>query len=136
MNLERIAERIADSAKNGEQVEATVKRDPRVRTVDSADYSDAMVEAAVANSNGVKASWRRTSCWCAVEAIAGEGEGTQTGFGISMGRTFADLAPCDAVAEAVEKSTRLLGAQQIETTRLPVLLSPQVAHSFVGLLKI
>jgi len=117
-----------------ELAHATIKSDARIRTVDLADYSDSMVEAAVANSNGVTASWRRTSCWCAVDAIAGEGEGTQTGVGISIGRTYDDLKPHEAVAEAVEKATRLLGAQQIETTRLPVILSPQVAHSFMALL--
>ena len=113
---------------------ATRGRDARIRTVDVADYSDTMVEAAVANSLGVAAQWRRTSCACWVDCIAGEGDGSQTGYGYSIGRTFADLDIDEAAAEAAEKATRMLGAAPIATTRLPVVLSPQVAASFTGLL--
>lgn len=113
---------------------ATHRLDDRVRAVESADYGDNLVETAVANSHGVTATSRRTSCSCASHAIAGEGEATQTGYGFSLGRALSDLDVEATAREAVERSTRLLGARQIPTTRLPVILDPLVAHSFIGLL--
>ena len=47
---------------------ATVAADPRVRGVESADYHDTAVEAAVASSLGVLASTRRTACSCSATA--------------------------------------------------------------------
>ena len=72
---------------------ATRAADPRVRGVETAEYGDALAESAVANSLGVTASNRRTTCSCMSYALAGEGTATQTGYGFSAGRSFADLDP-------------------------------------------
>ena len=65
--------------------------DPRVRGVESASYGDAAVEVAVANSLGVEASTRRTVCSVVGVRDGRRGRRTQTGYGFSVGRTFADL---------------------------------------------
>ena len=70
---------------------ATKAADPRIRGVESADYGDAALEAAIANSLGVEASIRRTTCSVSAVALAGDGTGTQTGYGFVAGRTLADL---------------------------------------------
>ena len=105
-----------------------------MRAVEAADYGDTLVEAAVANSLGVSASGRRTACSLSSSAIAGEGDGTQTGFGFDIGRTVSDLDLEAVATEAVERAVRLLGAAPIPTARLPVILSPHVTASFVGIL--
>ncbi len=117
------------------EVEAATRRaDPRVRGVESAGYSDGAVEVAVASSLGIEASARRTVCSVASFAMAGEGEETQTGYGFSVGRTFGDLDVAAAGRDAAERSTRLLGARQPASRRLPVVLDPLVTRSFLGLL--
>lgn len=108
--------------------------DPRVRGVESVGYGDAAIESAVASSLGVEAAARRTICSCSVSALAGEGDGTRTGYGFSVGRTLADLDPDAAARDAVERSTRLLGAAPVTSRRLPVVFDPLVTRSLLGIL--
>ena len=113
---------------------ATRAADNRIRTVDSADWSDGVVESAVANSLGVRASLRRTMCSVSVFAIAADGEDTKTGYAFSSGRRQADLDVDATVAMAVERSTRLLGAVQPKSRRLPIVFDPLVTQSVLGVL--
>ncbi len=113
---------------------ATRAADARVRGVESASYGDGAVEVAVASSLGIEATTRRTMCSVASFAMAGEGDETQTGYGFSVGRTFADLDVAAAARDAAERSTRLLGARQPASRRLPVILDPLVTRSLLGLL--
>ena len=113
---------------------ATRAADPRVRGVETAEYGDALAESAVANSLGVTASTRRTTCSCMSYALAGEGAATQTGYGFSAGRTFAELDPGAAGRDAAERATRLLGATQPKSRRLPVVFDPLVTRSLLALL--
>ena len=108
--------------------------DARVRGVESAHYGDAAMESAVASSRGVEATSRRTVTSCSVSALAGEGDGTRTGYGFSVGRTVADLDPETAARDAVERSTRLLGAAPVSSRRVPVVFDPLVTRSMLGIL--
>jgi PmbA protein len=108
--------------------------DPRVRGVEKTSYGDATIEAALASSLGVEAATRRTIASAASAAIAEEGSSTQTGYGFSVARAFEDLDAERIVELAVERSTRLLGARQPATRRLPVILDPMVTASFLGVL--
>ena len=108
--------------------------DARVRGVESAHYGDAAMESAVASSLGVEATSRRTVTSCSVSALAGEGDGTRTGYGFSVGRTVADLDPETAARDAVERSTRLLGAAPVSSRRVPVVFDPLVTRSMLGIL--
>jgi PmbA protein len=117
------------------ELEAATKRaDGRVRGVESASYGDAAIESAVANSLGVEVSTRRTVASCSAFAMAGEGTATQTGSGFSAGRAFADVDAQEAARDAAERAVRLLGAKQIPSTRLPVVLDPLVTRSVLALL--
>jgi predicted Zn-dependent protease len=70
---------------------ATKAADSRIRNVESASYGDSLTEAAIANSHGVEAATRRTSCGASSVAIADDGTGPQTGYGFVAGRALADL---------------------------------------------
>src|SRR3954454_16416725 len=65
--------------------------DPRIRQVTNATYGDGSIEAAVATNTGISAEYRRTGCSIAVNALAGDGDETQTGYGYSVGRAPEDL---------------------------------------------
>jgi len=108
--------------------------DPRIRGVESAEYGDSVSESAIASTEGVRATTRRSGCSIVVSALAGEGSETQTGSGYSVARTPEDLDLAKAVKDASEKATRLLGARKPASRRLTVILDPPVAASFLGLL--
>jgi PmbA protein len=62
-----------------------------------------------------------------------EGDDTQIGGGSTVGRGVADLDPDEAVADAVLRSTRLLGAKQPPTARLTIVLEPRLAATLLGI---
>jgi PmbA protein len=113
---------------------AVAASDRRVRGVESTDYGDAALEMAMVASTGVRASIRRTTSSVASVALAGERDGTQTGYGFDVGRAFADLDVEKVAAMAAERSTRLLGATQPATRRLPVVFDPMVTASVLALI--
>ena len=108
--------------------------DPRIRGVEAAEYGDSVSESAIASTEGIRGTTRRSGCSIFASALAGEGTGTMTGTGYSVARTPHDLDLAKAVKDASEKATRLLGARKPASRRVTVLLDPPVAASFLGLL--
>ncbi len=108
--------------------------DPRIRQVSSADYGDEEVEVALASTTGIRAHTTRTSAYLSVSAIAGEGADSQTGSGFSVGRSTAALRPEEAASEAVERSTRMLGAHKVPSSRLTVVLDPRVVSTILAVI--
>ena len=91
-------------------------------------------EAALANSLGVEAYTRRTTCSASSVALADDGSGTQTGYGFVAGRTLADLDLDSIPRDAATRACRLLGAKPIPGRRIPVILDPLVTRSVLGVL--
>ncbi len=106
--------------------------DGRVRQVAFADYGDVAAEAAVASSKGITATARRTVCSLAVEAIAGTDADSQTGVGFTAGRGPGDLDLDKAVADAVERATRMLGATKARSGRCAVVLDSRVTSTLLA----
>jgi PmbA protein len=113
---------------------ATRAADSRVRGVEAAEYGDSVSESAIASTEGIRATTRRSGCSIFASALAGEGTGTMTGSGYSVARAPEDLDMGKAVKDASEKATRLLGARKPASRRVTVLLDPPIAASFLGLL--
>jgi PmbA protein len=113
---------------------ATLAADDRVRAVESAAYGDAAIESAIANSLGVQATTRRTTCSVMSFALAGDGVDTRTGYGFCAGRAFADLDLEVAARDAADRAVRLLGATQPRTRRLPVVFDPLVTRSLLAII--
>ncbi len=108
--------------------------DPRVTKVELAQYGDAVSRVAIASTTGVAAEYARTDCWCAVGALAEEGDETQTGFSFRVGRELAELEWADVATEAAERAARMLGAVKPPTAKVPVVLDPFAGSSFLGVL--
>jgi PmbA protein len=113
---------------------ATRSADSRIRGVETAEYGDAAVEAAVAASTGVRAHVRRTVCSVYAYALAGEGAETQTGYGYSVGRHPDELDVAKAANMAAERATQMLGAKQPASRKITVVLDPLVTAAFLGVL--
>lgn len=108
--------------------------DSRIRQLRASEWGDAAVESAVATSTGISATSRRTACYLSAEAIAGEGDDTQTGSGYSVGRGPDDLDLDRAAADAVLRATRLLGAVKPRSAHLTAVLEPRITATLLGIL--
>lgn len=113
---------------------AVMGADPRIRGVRTVSYGDGASQMALANSLGVEATSRRTVCSVSALTLAGEGVGTRTGYGFSVGREPSELDVAEAAAMASERAVRLLGATQPESRRLPVVFDPLVAASILSVI--
>lgn len=108
--------------------------DPRVRGVDSAGYGDATVASAVASTEGIRATARRSVCSVHADALAGTSAETQTGYGWSVARHPDDLDVGLAAADAADRATRLLGAVKPATRRIAVVFDALVTARLLGVL--
>jgi PmbA protein len=106
--------------------------DPRIRQVEQANFGDSSRETAVATSTGIEAASRRSVCFLAAYAIAGEADQSQSAGGYSVGRAPSDLDPGQVVRDAVERATRLLGARPARSARTTVVLDPRVTATLLG----
>lgn len=113
---------------------AAAAADPRISAVESADYADSMVESAIVSTAGIRGSARRTGAYVSVSVLASDGDETQTGYGYSVGRDIDDIVLADATADAVDRSTRMLGAVKPESERLTVVLDPFVTAQLLSII--
>jgi PmbA protein len=113
---------------------AAVSAEPEVRKVEETIYGDAVSRVAIASTAGVAAEYARTDCWCVVIALAERNGETQTGFSFRVARELDELAWEEVAREAAHRGARLLGARKPGTEKLPVVLDPWAAASFLGVL--
>lgn len=113
---------------------AAVSAQPEVPKVEDAVYADVVSRVALASTAGLRAEYARTDCWCVVVALAERDGETQTGFSFAVARDLDGLRWEEAAAEAALRGARLLGASKPGTERLPVVLDPWAAASFLGVL--
>jgi PmbA protein len=108
--------------------------DPRMLGTESADYADSVTTGAIVTSTGIRVAGNETSAYVGAYALAGADEDTTTGFGWSVARWPGDLDVEAAAAEAVRRSTELLGARKASSRRLTVVLDPLVTSQLLGVL--
>ena len=113
---------------------AAVSAHPKVRKVERASYGDSAVRVAVASTRGGPLEHERADCWVSVAALAERGDETQAGFDFAVARSLESLAWERAAGSAAERAARLLGGVKPATERLPVILDPAAAASFLSVL--
>lgn len=106
---------------------------PEITGVRTAAWSDSAGEAAYAASNGIAVSEVGASCSVGVQALAERDGETQIGGGGDAARSLDALDQDKVVADAIERSTRLLGATQPPSARMPILLEPRLALTLLGI---
>lgn len=107
---------------------------PQVKGVRVASYSDAAGEVAMASTAGVRADSRATSCWLSVSCMAGDDHETHMGYGVHAAREPAALDVSVAAEEAAEQAVRLIGATQVPSQRLTLVLEPKLAATILGII--
>lgn len=115
------------------ELDRRVAGDRTIRKVVRTDYGDVLSETAVASSLGISSSSRRGSCHLSVYAIAGNGDDTHTGFGVTAGRRPSDLDPERCATDAILRATRMLGASKPRSATVTAVFDRRVAASFLGI---
>lgn len=113
---------------------ALLAADPRIKTVPMAIYGDDWGEVALASTTGIRAWQQGNDVALSTYCLAVDNGDTQTGFGVSVARSFADLDLDKAVSDAARRATQLLGATKPKSRRLPVILDPYVTAQFLGVI--
>ncbi len=107
--------------------------DHRIVGTEACDYGDSATASAVVTTTGIRAASRQTACYLYGDALARDGEETQTGFGFSIGREPGDLDTGEAAHDAVDRAIRMLGAVKPPSERLTIVLDPWVTAQFLGI---
>ncbi len=119
-------------AKEGEA--AAFAADRRVVNSEGTQFEAARQRTALAASDGFEARSQRTRYSLAVMALAeDEGGALQRDGWYTCSPILARLDPPEAVGrEAARRCVRRLGWRKVETRRVPVVFSPEVAAAFAG----
>ncbi len=115
------------------ELEARVRAaDERIVGHEGADYADVRAVTAVASTTGLRRAEEETLAHTGIWALASDGDEVTTGFGLSCARGFDGLDVGAVVAEAVQRSTSLLGARKADSERITVVFDPYVTSQFLG----
>jgi PmbA protein len=113
---------------------AALEADPRVKTVEDTVYVDGDAEVFLANSAGVRGSYRANQCYTYTYVLAEEDGQVETGVSYAVARALEELDGPACGAEAAARACRLLGARRCPSMRVTVVLDPFVAAAFFGVL--
>jgi PmbA protein len=108
--------------------------EPRITGVRTAGYGDSDGSFALASTAGIEAATRATSASISVQALAADGDRTQTGFAYDAAREPKDLDLDRVVKRAVSKAVDLLGATKPQTAKVDLVLDQHLAATIVGLI--
>ena len=88
----------------------------------------------MASTSGIEASTRATSCSLSVQALAVDGDRTQTGFAYDGARQPSDLHLDRVVDRAVGQTVDLLGAEKPKSATVDLVLDQHIAATVLGLI--
>jgi PmbA protein len=103
-----------------------VSLDPRVRSLDTAEYHDEHKTVAIASTHGVAASYSNGYAEAWVDALGEDEHGRASDSGYQFGGSPDDCDPELLAASAVERTVRLLGPVSAPRTGLAIMLDPSV----------
>src|SRR5207247_1239580 len=86
------------------------------------------------STTGVDVEYARTDAWVVAVTLAVDGDETQTGFSYAISRGLDALVWEPVAEEAVDRAVAMLGATKPPTAKVPVVLDPFAASSFLGVL--
>ncbi|HET9951732.1 MAG TPA: TldD/PmbA family protein [Candidatus Eisenbacteria bacterium] len=107
--------------------------DKRVQSTRDARAGFALYEVHFTNTFVPYLTYKSTSCWLGVTAIASDGATRREGAFGDRRRIVADLAIPEVVGrKAAERATARLGAKPVPTTQAPVIFEAGAAATFVA----
>jgi PmbA protein len=107
--------------------------DGRIQRFDSVGAGDFVSEVFIASSEGLADRSRGTFVYLYAQPVAAADGQLQVGSWSESRRFLSDLpTPAIVGRTAAERAIRMLGAKKVPSQRVPVVLDPQMAASFIG----
>lgn len=112
---------------------AAKAEDARIAAFESVGAGSTVSEVSFCSSEGVLDRASSTAIYLYAAPVASQGDQLQTGHWIDFKRFLDELEPAEQIgATAARRAARMLGARKVKTQRVPVVLDPFMAASFVG----
>ena len=125
---------------NQQKIDLALELERRVRAADDritgvrvAAYGDSAGAFALASTAGIEAASRATSASVSVQALALDGDRTQTGYAYDGAREPSELNLDRVVDRAVSQTVDLLGSTKPRTGTVDLVLDPHLAATVIGL---
>lgn len=113
---------------------AALEHDQRITNVAWAIYNDIWFRKTIANSSGLRASYKANSCSAGVMCLAKDGDATVSDGEFSMARDFSRLHAEETAREAARKTVSRLGARRPPTGKYTVVIENRTAEHLVEML--
>lgn len=115
-------------------LEADLKRDPRVQSVQYALYAETQAETHVGSTKGVDGSYRSGGAVMVSGMVMREGGSVKQGFQVEAANDFHQLDPGRTALSSLERLGRHLGARPLKTGRRRAVFEPDVVATLLRLL--
>ena len=114
---------------------AALEADPRITNSEGGSFDAATGRKGMANSRGFVGAYRTSYAGGSAAPLAMDSNGQMQRDGWwSSARRLADLESPESVGkEAARRTIRRLGARRVPTQRVPIVFSPEVARSLIGM---
>ncbi|MGI6604295.1 MAG: TldD/PmbA family protein [bacterium] len=114
--------------------QAAFEQDKRISKSERSVFEEGEYLVAVANSYGLNVSYKGNFCGGYAWVVAEENGDAQTGSGLFYSTRLSKIDPEEIGKEAAQEALSLLGAEPVPTQKLALILPPQAATQFLGIL--
>ena len=108
--------------------------DERVKQVERSCYEDGEVEMWIANTNGVFLHQLGNYCGLACLTLGEQNGEQQSGYGMDSNVRYTSLSAKTAGEMAARRAVQMLGAAQIESGKIDLVLEPMIAAQIMGII--
>jgi PmbA protein len=113
---------------------AALDFDPRIEKVASARYGDTKFESWLANSEGLRASFKGNTCFGYAYPMAKDGDNNVMAYHYGAGRDFKKLDAAAIAKRSAEKTLQRIGASRPKTGLYTVVFENRVAESLIEMI--
>ncbi len=110
------------------------EQDKRIKVVRKAATRDSEYTVLLLNSHGLDLSCSGTACSASIMMMADDGKHQEMGWDSDFNRIYSELDVREVGRRGAENALQLLGAKAAPTCKVPVLLTPLTAVSFLEVL--
>lgn len=107
--------------------------DARITGVRTASFGDGSSESVIVSSTGIRVAGRHSHTAMSVQAMAGSGDDTSTGYGYDGGRDVSAIDVDAIAAEAVDRAVTMLGAAKPDSAKVAAVFEPRKTASLLGI---
>ena len=108
--------------------------DSRVKSIERSGYEEGEIEMWLANSHGLSLYQKGSFCGLFALALSEQDGEQQSGYGMNSCISYGDLSPEEAGKMAGRRAVQLLGASQVKSGVMDLVLEPLIAMQMMGII--